>query len=92
MQAGKSNTTMLAFLEHLKCGMRRLRGVVFTARVCVAGESEHKVTSAVMNSTYVRFYWGGAGGGWGGAAKQTCGGPATHNTAIYLYFNLIGAC
>lgn len=76
---------MLAFLEHLKCGMRRLRGVVFTARVCVAGESEHKVTSAVMNSTYVRFYWGGG-------AKQTCGGPSTHNTAIYLYFNLIGAC
>lgn len=63
MQAGKSNTTMLAFLEHLKCGMRRLRGVVFTARVCVAGESEHKVTSAVMNSTYVRFYCGGGGGG-----------------------------
>lgn len=59
MQAGKSNTTMLAFLEHLKSGMRRLQGVAFTACLCAAEESEQKVTSLVMNSTYVRFFFGG---------------------------------
>lgn len=58
--------------------------VTFTARVCVAGESSQKGTSAVMNSTYVC-------GGGGGKSRSWHAVPlyAQYN---HLYFNLTGEC